>query len=72
MPLSGERGQRSFGEMVSIDLKEHWSDIQMEANGAIAVGGNFYGALDGKISATVSGAISGPESGSDRQRWRNR
>jgi hypothetical protein len=31
----------------------------MEANGAIAVGGSFYGALDGKISATVSGSIQG-------------
>ena len=31
----------------------------MEANGAIAIGGSFYGALDGKISATVSGSIQG-------------
>jgi len=29
------------------------------ANGTIAVGGSFYGALDGKVSATVSGAIQG-------------
>ena len=31
----------------------------MTAAGAIAAGGSFYGAIDGKISATVSGSIQG-------------
>ena len=47
------------GEMVSIDLKHTGRTFKMEANGAIAIGGSFYGALDGKISATVSGSIQG-------------
>ena len=55
--VSAARGL--LGEMVSIDLKNTGRTFKMEANGAIAVGGNFYGALDGKISATVSGAIQG-------------
>lgn len=49
----------ALGEMVSVDLKQTGRTFKMEANGAIAVGGNFYGALDGKISATVSGSIQG-------------
>jgi len=49
----------ALGEMVSVDLKHTGRTFKMEANGAIAVGGNFYGALDGKISATVSGSIQG-------------
>jgi len=49
----------ALGEMVSIDLKHTGRTFKMEANGAIAVGGSFYGALDGKISATVSGSIQG-------------
>ena len=48
-----------IGEMISIDLKHTGRTFKMEANGAIAVGGSFYGALDGKISATVSGSIQG-------------
>ena len=31
----------------------------MTAAGAISAGGSFYGAIDGKISATVSGSIQG-------------
>jgi len=48
-----------IGEMISIDLKHTGRTFKMEASGAIAVGGSFYGALDGKISATVSGSIQG-------------
>ena len=47
------------GEMVGVDLKETGRTFKMVANGAISVGGNFYGAIDGKISATVSGSIQG-------------
>lgn len=47
------------GEMVSIDLKQTGRTFKMEANGAITVGSSFYGALDGKISATVSGTAQG-------------
>ncbi|MFA5156442.1 MAG: hypothetical protein WC532_03485 [Candidatus Omnitrophota bacterium] len=47
------------GEMVSVDLKTTGRTYKVEANGAIAVGGNFYGANDGKISATVNGSIQG-------------
>ena len=55
--VSAARGL--IGEMVSVDLKHTGRTFKMEANGAIAIGGSFYGALDGKISATVSGAIQG-------------
>ena len=55
--VSAARGL--IGEMVSIDLKHTGRTFKMEANGAIAVGGSFYGALDGKISATASGSIQG-------------
>ena len=55
--VSAARGL--IGEMVSIDFKHTGRTFKMEANGAIAIGGSFYGALDGKISATVSGAIQG-------------
>jgi len=48
-----------LGEMVSIDLKNTGRTFKMEANGAIPVGSSFYGALDGKISATVSGTAQG-------------
>ena len=47
------------GEMVSIDLKTRGRTFKMTAAGAISVGGDFYGAADGKISATVSGSIQG-------------
>jgi len=49
----------ALGEMVSVDLKTTGRTFKVEANGAIAVGGNFYGANDGKVSATVSGSIQG-------------
>lgn len=47
------------GEMVSVDLKTSGRTFKVTAAGAIAVGGSFYGAADGKVSATVSGSIQG-------------
>jgi len=47
------------GEMVSVDLKTTGRTFKVTAAGIIAVGGSFYGAADGKISATVSGSIQG-------------
>ena len=47
------------GEMVSVDLKTTGRTFKMVAGGVIAVGGNFYGALDGKVSATVNGPVQG-------------
>ena len=59
-PFIGITAARAVaGEMVSVDLKNTGRTFKMVANGAIAVGGNFYGAIDGKISATVSGSIQG-------------
>ena len=49
----------ALGEMVSVDLKTRGRTFKMTAAGAISVGGDFYGAIDGKISATVSGSIQG-------------
>jgi glycine cleavage system H lipoate-binding protein len=49
----------ALGEMVSVVLKTTGRTFKLCAAGAIAVGGDFYGALDGKISATVSGSIQG-------------
>lgn len=49
----------NLGEMVSAVLKHTGRTFKVTANGVIAVGGNFYGALDGKVSATVSGPIQG-------------
>ncbi len=56
------------GEMVSVDLKTTGRTFKIVAAGVIAVGGSFYGANDGKVSATVSGSIQGvvlEASGSD-------
>jgi hypothetical protein len=47
------------GAMVSVDLKTTGRTFKMVAGGAVAAGGSFYGAADGKISATVSGSIQG-------------
>jgi len=47
------------GEMVSVDLKTSGRTFKVVASGAIGVGGSFYGAADGKVSATVSGSIQG-------------
>jgi hypothetical protein len=49
----------NLGEMVSVILKNTGMTFKVTANGVIAVGGSFYGALDGKVSATVSGSIQG-------------
>jgi len=46
-------------EHVSVDLKTTGRTFKMVAAGAITVGGNFYGANDGKISAVVNGSIIG-------------
>jgi hypothetical protein len=47
------------GEMVSVDLKTTGRTFKVTAAGIIPVGGSFYGAVDGKVSATVSGSIQG-------------
>ena len=49
----------NLGEMVSVDLRTSGRTFKAVAAGVIAVGGNFYGAVDGRISATVSGTIQG-------------
>ncbi len=47
------------GDFISVILKTTGRTFKMVAAGVIAVGANFYGAADGKISATVSGSIKG-------------
>ena len=47
------------GDFVTVNLKTSGRTFKMVAGGAITVGANFYGADDGKISATVSGSIIG-------------
>lgn len=47
------------GDFVTVNLKTTGRTFKLVAANAIAVGGNFYGANDGKISATVSGSIIG-------------
>jgi hypothetical protein len=47
------------GDFASVNLKTTGRTFKMVASGVIAVGANFYGAVDGKISATVSGSIIG-------------
>ncbi|MFA5143970.1 MAG: hypothetical protein WC522_07405 [Candidatus Omnitrophota bacterium] len=47
------------GASVSVDLRTSGRTFKMTAAGIIAAGGVFYGAADGKISATVSGSIQG-------------
>jgi len=49
----------SSGDFVTVNLKSTGRTFKMVAGGAISVGANFYGANDGKISATVSGSIIG-------------
>lgn len=49
----------NLGEMVSVILKTTGRTFKVTASGVIAVGGNFYGAIDGKVSATVNGPIQG-------------
>lgn len=46
-------------EHVTVDLKTRGRTFKVVAADAIAVGGDFYGADDGKISAVVSGSIQG-------------
>ena len=47
------------GDFVTVNLQTTGRTFKMVAAGAISVGGSFYGAADGKISATVSGSIQG-------------
>ena len=47
------------GDFVTVNLKSTGRTFKMVAGGSISVGANFYGADDGKISATVSGSIIG-------------
>jgi hypothetical protein len=47
------------GEHVTVDLKTRGRTFKVVALDAIAVGGDFYGADDGKISAVVSGSVQG-------------
>ncbi|MBN1869390.1 MAG: DUF2190 family protein [Candidatus Omnitrophica bacterium] len=46
-------------EHVTVDLKTRGRTFKVVAADAIAVGGDFYGADDGKISAVVNGSIQG-------------
>ncbi len=46
-------------DFVTVNLKTTGRTFKMVADGAISAGGDFYGANDGKISATVSGSIIG-------------
>lgn len=46
-------------DFVTVNLKTTGRTFKLVAAGAIGVGGDFYGADDGKISAAVSGSIIG-------------
>lgn len=47
------------GESVSVDFRDTDRTYKVVADGGITAGGNFYGANDGKVSATVNGAVQG-------------
>jgi hypothetical protein len=47
------------GDFVTVNLKTRGRTFKLVSDGAISEGGDFYGADDGKISATVSGEIIG-------------
>jgi len=47
------------GEHVTVDLKTRSRTFKLVTLDAIAVGGDFYGADDGKISAVVNGSVQG-------------
>jgi len=49
----------SQNEQITVDLKTRGRTFKMVAADAIAEGGDFYGAADGKISATITGSIQG-------------
>lgn len=49
----------SQNDFVTVNLKTTGRTFKLVAAGAISAGGDFYGANDGKISATVSGSIIG-------------
>lgn len=47
------------GDFVTVNLKTRGKTFKLVASDAIAVGADFYGGDDGKISATVSGSVIG-------------
>ena len=47
------------GDFVTVNLKTRGKTFKVVAVDAIAVGGDFYVAADGKVSASVSGSIQG-------------
>ncbi len=49
----------ALGEHISVDLKTRGRTFKLVVAGAITAGGSFYGANDGKVSATESGSIQG-------------
>lgn len=49
----------SQGDFVTVDLLTTGRTFKVVADGAITEGASFYGANDGKVSATVSGSIMG-------------
>ena len=46
-------------DFITVNLKTRGRTFKAVADGAITVGADFYGADDGKISATVSGSVQG-------------
>ena len=46
-------------DFVTVDLKYTGQTFKAVALDAIVAGGNFYGAIDGKVSSVVNGAIMG-------------
>ena len=47
------------GEHITVDLKTRGRTYKVVALDAIAEGGDFYGADDGKVSSVVNGSIQG-------------
>ena len=47
------------GDFVTIELKTSGRTFKLVVDGAVSVGGDIYGANDGKVGATVSGSIIG-------------
>jgi hypothetical protein len=52
-------GKVASGDFITVKLKTSGRTFKLVADGAIDAGGDFYGADDGKVSATVSGSIIG-------------
>jgi hypothetical protein len=49
----------SQGDFIVVNLRTRGRTFKVTADGAISAGAFFYGAVDGKVSATVDGAIIG-------------